>query len=112
MIGLRKKIDDRASATDESIFELTFTKARDFYGRDAEPLRLRLSMVDGQVSWTHDTVRSVRDDQIWKMWKEDGMQQVDIAKELRLTKGRVNQIIQRMKKDDGNDPPKRDGKKV
>ena len=111
MIHLNKIIDDRTSATDDSIFWLTFTKARDFYGHDAEPLRLRLSMVDGQVSWTHDTVRNVREDEIRKMLN-DGMKQVDIAKELGLSKGRVNQIVQKMKKDHGSDvksPPKRGG---
>jgi putative DNA primase/helicase len=114
MIHLHKVIDDRASETDDSIFQLTFTKARDFYGHDAEPLRLRLSTVDGQVSWTHDTVSNVREDQIGKMLN-DGVRQVDIAKELGLTKGRVNQIVQKMKKRDGDVvkfPPKRGGRKV
>jgi putative DNA primase/helicase len=51
MIGLRKVIDDdNVIGDDDSVFELKFTKARDFYGRDAEPLLLRLSMVDDRVS--------------------------------------------------------------
>lgn len=31
---------------------------------------------------------------------KDGMKQVDIAKELKLTKGRVNQIVQKMNKEE------------
>jgi DNA-binding transcriptional regulator LsrR (DeoR family) len=32
---------------------------------------------------------------------DDGMNQVDIAKELGLTKGRVNQIVQRLRRAEG-----------
>jgi hypothetical protein len=98
MIGLRKVTDDNAIGDDDSVFELKFTKARDFYGRDAEPLLLRLSMVDGQVSWAHETARNIRDEQILQM-SNDGMRQADIAKEFNISKGRVNQILQKMKKD-------------
>jgi putative DNA primase/helicase len=113
MIGLRKITDDDAIAADDSVFALTFTKTRDFYGHDAEPLKLRLSMVEGHVSWVHETVRNARDEQICEMF-DDGMKQVDIAKKFGLTKGRINQIVRRREKDIevANFSPKRGEGKV
>ena len=95
MIGLRKKPDDDGSA--DSVFELTFTKARDFYGADAEPLRLRLSMVDGEVTWAQEKLRNVRDDKIRAML-DAGAKQTEIADELGLSKQRVGQIVKQIKK--------------
>jgi Mor family transcriptional regulator len=67
------------------------------------------------VTWTHETARNVRDEQILQM-SNDGMKQVDIAKKFRITKGRVYQILQKMKKDDAivakMPPLNRDRRKV
>ncbi len=51
------------------------------------------------MTWTHEAVRNIRDEQICEMF-DDGMKQVDIAKKVGLTKGRINQILQRRKKDE------------
>ena len=48
MIGLRKVTDE--SAEEDSTFQLTFTKSRDFYGKDSEPMLVRLSMKEGRVA--------------------------------------------------------------
>jgi putative DNA primase/helicase len=96
MIGLRKKQD--IDSTD-SMFELTFTKARDFYGVDAEPLQLRFSMVDGEVTWSQEKLRNIRDEKIREMI-DSGVKQTEIAKTLGLTKQRVGQIVKQIKKPD------------
>ena len=94
MIGLRKVTDE--SAEEDSTFQLTFTKSRDFYGKDSEPMLVRLSMKEGRVAWTYETVRDARKEKIAELLA-GGWKQTDIAKELHLTKGRVNQIAQTMK---------------
>lgn len=93
MIGLRKKPDDDSP---DSVFELSYTKARDFYGADAEPMQIRLAIVDGQVRWTAEKMRNVRNERIREML-ESGMTQTEIAKELNLSKGRVAQIVREIK---------------
>jgi putative DNA primase/helicase len=93
MIGLKKMAEE--GAEDESTFQLTFTKSRDFYGKEAEPMLVRLSMKEGRVAWTHETVRDARKEKIAELLA-GGWKQTDIAKELHLTKGRVNQIVQTM----------------
>ncbi len=50
MIGLRKQADDDGAA-DKSVFQLTFTKSRDFFGQDAEPLLIRLMIKEDRVEW-------------------------------------------------------------
>ena len=98
MIGLRKVTDDDNSdnnSDNNSVFQLTFTKSRDFYGVAAEPLLIRLTIKDGQVSWTHETVRDARADKIRELLK-NGATHADIGKELGLTKSRVGQIAKEM----------------
>ena len=99
MIGLRKKSEDDGAA--DSVFELTFTKARDFYGADAEPLQLRLSMPDGKVTWHVEKIRNVREEKIREM-SEAGMTNVEIAREMGLTKQRIGQVLKKTKKNDSN----------
>ena len=90
MIGLRKK-DDQCTQ-DESVFELTFSKARDFFGDDAEPMLIKLKVSNGQVSWAHETVHDARLERIREL-RAGGMKQKDIAKELGMTAGRVSQLM-------------------
>jgi putative DNA primase/helicase len=94
MIGLKKRAED--STDDDTVFQLSFSKARDFFGKDAEPLLIRLAIRDGQVTWTHETVKTAREDKIRELL-DAGVSQTDIAEELDLTKGRVNQIVQKMR---------------
>jgi putative DNA primase/helicase len=97
MIGLRKK-DDQCTE-DESVFELTFTKARDFFGDDAAPMLIKLRVQNGLVTWTHEKVRDARLEQVREM-QGSGMKLKDIAKELGLTAGRVSQIVKELHKND------------
>jgi putative DNA primase/helicase len=99
VIGLRKRIGGEEEDSGDSVFELEFTKARDFHGRDAEPLLLRLRMQDGMMVWSHEPIRSERDRRIQVMLKE-GLKQKDIAKELDLSAARVNQIVKKLKRED------------
>jgi len=79
MIGLRKK-DDQCTQ-DESVFELTFSKARDFFGDDAEPMLIKLKVSNGQVSWAHETVQPARSSRIRS------------SRALGMTAGRVSQLM-------------------
>jgi putative DNA primase/helicase len=89
MIRLAKK-DDQFTG-DESVFELTFTKARDFCGDDAAPMLIKLA-VDSQVTWTHEKARDARLEKILEMHNA-GTKAKDIAKEVGLTPGRLSQIL-------------------
>ena len=74
-------------------------KSRDFYGKDAEPLFLRLAMEDGKVVWTHETLVSERERQVQELL-DRGLTQTEVAKELQLTKGRISQIVAKLKEKD------------
>jgi putative DNA primase/helicase len=94
MIRLAKK-DDQFTG-DESVFELTFTKARDFCGDDAAPMLIKLAVEDSQVTWTHEKARDARVETILEMHNA-GMKAKDIAKEVGVTPGRVSQIIKELR---------------
>lgn len=89
MIGLKARND--LAGDDESVFEQSFTKSRSFFGADAKPRIIRLSMVSDRVKWSweepldqHDRIRRMLD---------KGFKQVEIAKRLDLTTGRISQIV-------------------
>jgi putative DNA primase/helicase len=94
VISLRKNAEE--STTTESVFDLTFTKARDFYGEAADPMRLRLAVEEGQLIWRHEKIRDVQRERVREMM-DAGMKGKDIAKELDLTPGRVSQIVKEIK---------------
>jgi putative DNA primase/helicase len=97
VIQLKKReLEDPSADAEASFFDLTFTKSRDFYGKDAEPLFLRLAMEDGKVAWSHETLVSDRERQVQELLGR-GLKQTDIAKELGLTKGRISQIVAKLK---------------
>lgn len=106
MIGLRKR-DDRCT-DDESVFELTYNKARDFFGDDAAPMLIKLSVTNGQVIWDHEKVRDARREQVREMLA-NSMKPKDIAKELGLTPGRVSQIMKELHKADNVVPFRKRG---
>lgn len=91
MIGL-KKVTEEGGDDSESVFDLTFTKHRDFFGKDAEPMRLHLSIVDGQVQWRHQQIRDVKRERIREM-RRIGMTHDQIAKEVGVSRSRVSQIV-------------------
>jgi putative DNA primase/helicase len=93
MIGLKRAasrgVED--SAKNESTFELEFTKAREFYGRDAAPMVLHLSTASGSVEWNYEHAADDLRTRVAKKVKA-GYKGRDIAKELGITEGRVSQI--------------------
>jgi putative DNA primase/helicase len=97
MIGLKKRFEE--STDDETVFELTFTKSRDFYGADAEPLLLHFAIEHGQVVWRHEAKRDVRRERVLEML-DAGMKQKEIAQELGLTAGRVSQLVKEIKREE------------
>jgi putative DNA primase/helicase len=97
MIGLHKLGD--LSDDKESIFDLTFTKARDFYGTAAAPMRLHYAVRDGRMSWTHEVIRDLRAEQVAEMLKE-GKTHGEIAKELGVSRSYISKMASKMKKRD------------
>jgi putative DNA primase/helicase len=95
MVGLKKSADDDESAF-ESVFELTFTKTRDFYGDDAAAMRLRFAIEDGIARWSGEKQKDVRCEKIREML-DAGMKQKDIAKEIGVKESRMSQIVREMK---------------
>ncbi|MGH6737075.1 MAG: AAA family ATPase [Methyloceanibacter sp.] len=90
-IKLTKQPRDADAADDESLFELEYMKGREVFGAGEEPLRLRLAIRDGRVTWTHETVRDARKEKVREML-DAGMKQRDIARELGVGEARVSQI--------------------
>ena len=96
-----KKAELEDETSKESKFDLEFTKHREFYGRDAEPSVLSLSMNrDGLMTWTRDSARSDVERQIQELLERDFTQQ-EIAKTLNLSKSWVSEITKRLKQRDG-----------
>jgi len=81
----------------KNVFELTFSKARDFFGDDAAPMLIKLKVTNGQVTWDHEKVRDAQLEQVREM-VDAGMRTKDIAKELELTPGRVSQLMKKLRK--------------
>jgi putative DNA primase/helicase len=92
---IRLKKDDQFTG-DESLFQLTFTKARDFCGDDAAPMLIRLATDNGQVTWSHQKARDAQAEKILEMYKT-GSKGKEIAKEVDLSRGRVSQIIRQLR---------------
>ncbi len=92
MIGLKMVEREGDELDGESVFELQFTKHRDFFGAAAEPMLIRLSMRDGKVIWNHERVKDARREKALKL-RQTGMKQKDIAKELKISEGRVSQVL-------------------
>ncbi|WP_151194477.1 AAA family ATPase [Cysteiniphilum sp. JM-1] len=84
------------SAEDGAAFKVSYTKARLFYGEDAKPFKAALTS-DG---WVCEDFDDGIDDKVMAMLQE-GMKQIDIAKELELERYQVSRIIQKRQKCDG-----------
>jgi putative DNA primase/helicase len=93
-----RKLEDDSTAT-ESAFELTFSKYRDFFGDDAAPLNIYLSIPDDRVTWRYERKRNAQQDKVRELL-DAGMKNKEIAKELGITPGRVSQLIREMKRAD------------
>jgi putative DNA primase/helicase len=98
VIRLAKRPDlDEADSI--STFELHFSKARDFAGKDAAPQVLRLTKQADSMAWTSEPMSSERERRIAEM-RAQGIKQKDIAKEMHLTPGRVSQIVKKQQETD------------
>lgn len=95
MIGLRSRPE--LVKGNESVFDLTFTKSREFFGDDAKRLVMKLAIgEDGLVRWSSQTAEQDKKERV-KELRAQGWKNVDIAKELGLTAGRVSQIMKELK---------------
>jgi putative DNA primase/helicase len=90
MIGLKARPD--LSRDHDAAFDLSFTKSREFYGRDAADLLIRLSLKSGTARWACETAEKNMKERVAKMLNQ-GWKQANIAKELEVTPGRVSQIV-------------------
>jgi putative DNA primase/helicase len=90
MIGLTPQ--PGLSQNDLSFHDLEFTKHRRFFGTDAAPRRLSLSTASGTVEWMRLAPLPSQYDQVVKL-KQQGMKQVQIAKKLGVSAGRITQIL-------------------
>jgi putative DNA primase/helicase len=99
VIGLRKDYD--LSTDTDSAFQLSFDKSREFYGKQAQPMLIRLSTQTGHVEWSHELMRDLTRDKVQELWKA-GVKQKEIAKEVGLSQPRVSQIIMELRKELGS----------
>ncbi|ESZ69538.1 hypothetical protein X727_16825 [Mesorhizobium sp. L103C119B0] len=93
---IKLKKQPEASTETESAVDLTFEKSRDFYGQEAEPLRLWFSIKDGLATWRAEPMRDVQAEKVREMLKA-GMKQKDIAREMDVTAGRISQIAKEIR---------------
>jgi putative DNA primase/helicase len=84
--------DENLSGDKVTAFKLEFPKAREFYGADAAPMIAYLSTQSGTVEWRRETVKDSTREQVAALLR-DGFKPADIAKELKITRGRVSQIM-------------------
>jgi putative DNA primase/helicase len=90
-----------AIAENESVFALTFTKSREFFGESAAPMILRMSTESGTVQWRSED--GMNDKAVELASK--GVKQVDIATQLNISQGRVSQILKQRKRDQPGKAP-------
>ena len=91
-IKLTWKPDAGNEANRETAFELEYPKAREFFGAEAAPKMLYLSTPGGVVKWRWEPLQASNRERV-KVLSASGMTPSEIAKELKLTKGRVSQIM-------------------
>ncbi|WP_116964346.1 AAA family ATPase [Fastidiosibacter lacustris] len=84
------------SAEDGAAFRVSHTKSRLFHGEDAKPFKAALT----SNGWVYEDCEAGIKEEVWAL-HNDGMKQVDIARELGLEKYQVTRIIQKHKKCDG-----------
>ena len=74
-------------------FEVHYTKARNFFGSDAESFEARLN--NNAKLWEVTPVETKNADKVREL-AESGFSQIEIANELGVTKGRVSQIFKEL----------------
>jgi putative DNA primase/helicase len=89
---LRLKPRPPVKGADESTYDLSFTKTREFYGSDAADRIVSLSMRSGTIEWTSQPARESTRDRVLELF-EQGHKRADIAKDLGVSRGRVTQIL-------------------
>jgi len=80
----------------ESAFQLEFPKAREFFGAEAAPKMLYFSTPEGVAKWRWQPLQASNLERV-KVLSASGMNPSEIAKELKLTKGRVSQIMSELR---------------
>jgi putative DNA primase/helicase len=96
-VSVALKARDDLADDDYSAFELVFDKHRGFFGSDAAPRIVRYSLNDDGIDWRYETKQENVKSRVSELLGE-GWKQVDIAKELHLTKGRVSQIVKELER--------------
>jgi putative DNA primase/helicase len=101
--GFQLRRKPEADGPNDTVFELTYDKGRDFFGKDYLPFQVRLSVDGGRVNWARETIRNERDDKIREL-SEAGMNATRIAKELNMTKQHIGRLLRKIKQDDKDEP--------
>jgi putative DNA primase/helicase len=78
------------SPIDGAHFEVNFTKARGFTGKDATPFEAKLEVIDGRATWSIDDLEGSRDEIIAAL--KDGMTIRAAAKEFGLSRSAIGRI--------------------
>jgi len=98
IVRLEERQDDDLVKERGIEFVLTFTKAREFGGEDRTPLVLSLSTASGTAEWSYRKERDLKKERIIALSKQPGMTHKKIAAEMKLTEGRISQIVSEHKK--------------
>ena len=77
---------------DGAVFEVQFEKSRGFFGKDAEPVGLKYSIIDGVANWESFIIGHEKYDQIAEFSKQ-GLTQQSIAEQLGLSQGEVSKRL-------------------
>jgi putative DNA primase/helicase len=76
----------------ESAFEVSFTKTREFFGADARPSLLRLTTQSGKAQWSHESMPDPVGERVAEL-KGQGLTQKEIAEEVGLSQSQVSRIL-------------------
>jgi putative DNA primase/helicase len=90
VIAMRGRSD--LSNDNDEVFELQFTKAREFFGADKRPLLLRHSTANGIADWSYEVKRNENEDLIIKLHNE-GLSQREIAKKINCHQSHVSRVL-------------------
>ena len=96
-MALKARDDLTDEDDDNSAFELVFDKHRGFAGADSAPRVVKFSLAGGRLEWSYETKGENIKTRISELL-ELGWKQVEIAKELAISKGRVSQIVRQLQR--------------
>ena len=77
---------------DGAVFEVQYEKSRGFAGKDAEPIGLKYSVVDGIAKWESFRIGLEKYEQVANLSKQ-GLTQQAIAEQLGLSQGEVSKRL-------------------